>query len=79
MRGAGTAGIHAAGNIDCASVKCFADPEKLDFAPALGSPLVGAAVEVKQGMSTEDFFGRQRNSRSAVGAVENSRGDGAKK
>ena len=65
--------VHAAGNIDCTKLKCFRDPEKFDFAPAQGSPLIGAGVQVRQGMPAEDFFGRPRN-RPTIGAVENSTG-----
>jgi hypothetical protein len=79
VRGAGATGIHAAGNIDCTTVKCFTDPEKFDFTPAQGSPLIGAGIQVKNGVPTDDFFGHQRSIRPAVGAVENSRGGGAEK
>jgi hypothetical protein len=75
----GVTRIRSAGNIDCTTIRCFRDPEKLDFTPAPGSPLVGASVHIDKGMPADDFFGRQRNTRPAVGAVENSSGRGAEK
>jgi hypothetical protein len=79
IRSLGASRVYAAGNIDCTTARCFRDPEKLDFAPAQGSPLLGASVPLKKSMPTEDFFGRPRNGRPAVGAVENSRGRGPEK
>jgi hypothetical protein len=79
MRSSAASRIHSAGNIDCTTVKCFTDPEKLDFSPAQSSPLIGASVRIKKWMPTDDFFGRLRNTRPTVGAVENSSGGSAEK
>jgi hypothetical protein len=70
IRGAAATRIYAAGNIDCATVSCFKDPEKLDFAPAEGSPLLGTSIQIRKDLPTDDFFARRRNSRPAVGAIE---------
>jgi hypothetical protein len=71
IRSPGATRVHAAGNIDCTAVKCFRDPEKHDFTPGPGSPLLGGGVQIKKWIPAEDFFGHKRGVRPTVGAVEN--------
>jgi hypothetical protein len=55
-------------NRDCSHAACFADPEQLNFSPLESSILLG--VQDTTSSPGDDFFGRMRGSKRAVGAVE---------
>ena len=64
-------GVRLAGNVDCTVVRCFANPEGLDFSPYPGSLLVGMGViGLGDWIPKEDFFGTRRAARPTAGAIE---------
>jgi len=64
-------GVRVVGNVDCADVPCFVDPERWDFSPSAGSRLKGAGVSVKEAwMPREDFFAVRRGRPLSAGAIE---------
>ncbi|MDO8477675.1 MAG: right-handed parallel beta-helix repeat-containing protein [Candidatus Rokubacteria bacterium] len=64
-------GVQVMGNVDCADVPCFANPDQRDFSPGSGSRLNGAGVSVKDAwMPREDFFGVRRGNPLSAGAIE---------
>jgi hypothetical protein len=64
-------GLRLAGNIDCTTLPCFANPEREDFSPHLGSLLKGAGVLwTDTWMPREDFFGVRRSMPPTAGAIE---------
>jgi hypothetical protein len=64
-------GVQVVGNVDCADVPCFANPDQRDFSPGSGSRLNGAGVSVKEAwMPREDFFGVRRDNPLSAGAIE---------
>jgi hypothetical protein len=65
------AGVRVVGNVDCVDVPCFANPERRDFSPGVGSRLKGAGVSVKEAwMPREDFFAVHRGHPLSAGAIE---------
>ena len=64
-------GLRLAGNIDCTLVRCFADPDGMDFSPFRGSLLVGMGIiGIGDWLPREDFFGTRRGAWPTVGAIE---------
>lgn len=64
-------GILQAGNVNCALLFCWADPQGLNFSPAPGSALLGAGVAgLSEWLPREDFFGAPRAARPVAGAIE---------
>ncbi len=64
-------GLHLIGNLNCAWLQCFADPEGLDFSPGPGSLLRGLSLpRAMDGVPADDFFGAPRGIPPAVGAIE---------
>jgi len=64
-------GLRMAGNIDCTTLPCFANPEKNDFSPFAGSLLKGSGVLWSESwMPREDLFGVLRGFPPAAGAIE---------
>jgi hypothetical protein len=64
-------GLRMAGNVDCSSVECFANPEQRDFSPFNDSLLKGAGVFWSDAwMPRVDFFGVRRSIPPAAGAIE---------
>jgi len=64
-------GLRLAGNIDCTTLPCFANPEREDFSPDAGSLLRGAGVLwTDTWMPREDFFGVRRSMPPTAGAIE---------
>jgi hypothetical protein len=64
-------GLRMAGNLDCAKIPCFANPDQKDFSPYAGSPLNRAGVLVGDAwMPREDFFGVLRSVPPTAGAIE---------
>jgi hypothetical protein len=64
-------GLRMAGNIDCTTLPCFANPEQKDFSPYTGSVLMGAGVLWSDAWTPrEDFFGVRRSDPPTVGAIE---------
>ncbi|HKY07022.1 MAG TPA: right-handed parallel beta-helix repeat-containing protein [Candidatus Binatia bacterium] len=55
-------------NRNCSHVACFTDPEQLNFSPVESSILLG--IQDKTSFPIDDFFGRLRGEKRAVGAVE---------
>jgi len=67
-------GLRLTGNVDCSRVRCFADPERGDFSPAPGSPLIRTKRPARpaRGAPDEGFRESPRSHRQA-GAIERAR------
>jgi hypothetical protein len=64
-------GLRLAGNVDCTLVRCFANPDGMDFSPFPGSLLVGMGmIGLGDWLPREDFFGTRRGALPTVGAIE---------
>ncbi len=64
-------GLRLAGNIDCTTLPCFANPEQEDFSPDAASLLKGAGVLwTDTWMPRDDFFGVRRSMPPTAGAIE---------
>jgi len=69
-------GLRLAGNADCTLVRCFANPDGMDFSPFPGSLLVGMGITglgnrgLGDWLPREDFFGTRRGARPTAGAIE---------
>jgi hypothetical protein len=64
-------GLHLAGNLNCTSLQCFADPDGLDFSPGAGSLLRGRSLpRGPDGVPADDFFGAPRGIPPSIGAIE---------
>ena len=61
------AGVLSLGNTDCALLRCFVDPDQLDFT-LLASHL--GSVVAEPGVPVDDYFGRRRDSPPTAGAIE---------
>lgn len=69
-------GVRLAGNVDCTLVRCFANPDGMDFSPYPGSLLVGMGSiglgnwGLGDWLPREDYFGTRRGARPTAGAIE---------
>ncbi len=64
-------GIVNLGNVNCSLFRCFRDPERGDFSPALGSPLNRAAIPLGgDWVPRVDFAKSRRGKIPVVGALE---------
>ena len=64
-------GLRQAGNVDCTWAPCFADPERLDFSPLVGSLLsTPGSVRAEAWSPADDFFRARRDALPVAGAVE---------
>jgi hypothetical protein len=64
-------GLRLAGNVDCTLIRCFANPDGVDFSPFPGSLLVGMGIMgLGNWVPGEDFFGTRRGAPPTAGAVE---------
>jgi hypothetical protein len=64
-------GLRLAGNVDCTQVRCFANPDGMDFSPLRGSVLVGMGIiGLGEWIPKEDFFGTRRGALPTAGAIE---------
>jgi hypothetical protein len=59
------------GNVDCSWTPCFADPEAMDFSPAMDSLLFSPGAARREAWSpVDDFFAAPRGPQPTIGAVE---------
>jgi Right handed beta helix region len=64
-------GVWMAGNVDCTTRQCFANPQQDNFSPHAASVLRGAGVfRSDPWMPLEDFFGARRSIPPTAGAIE---------
>ena len=61
------AGILSIGNVDCASLPCFRDPDLLDFSPLALRP---GSLAAEPWIPPDDYFGRRRDVPPTAGAIE---------
>jgi Right handed beta helix region len=68
-------GLRQAGNIDCTWAPCFAEPDRLDFSPLLGSLLSTPGSARSEAWSpADDYFRTRRAPLPIPGAVERQAG-----
>jgi parallel beta helix pectate lyase-like protein len=59
------------GNVDCTWTPCFADPEAMDFSPAMDSLLFSSGSARREAWApVDDFFAAPRGPQPTIGAVE---------
>jgi hypothetical protein len=63
----GRPGVLSVGNVDCASLRCFVDPDQQDFSPLGIHP---GSLAADPWIPPNDYFGRRRDLPPMVGAIE---------